>query len=473
MLGRPLTPIQALSALRARLARRLRGQEGIALPTVLMMVIAGLAMGGAAVTASIGAQQTSTRDQASKEALAAADAGVQQALYRQNKVLLSDSLPCVVVGIAGDLLAGAALADGWCPEVTGTVGDTSFRYRVKPATLTGALMNEREVRVVSIGTSGDVSRRIAESARSKTGTAIFGGGDLVGLESLNMGSSKSVTGDVGSNSDVNLNSGTLCGDATYGYGQQFNNGGTQCAGFSSGEGEFTMPPPLQGNVSPVVSGTNAYNSNGRMFAGAGCTGGTCDTKTGNVGWNPTTRVLTLTGNATATLGGSLPYSLCRLDMQGNSQLIVARGASVKIFFDTPENCAPPNGDAPNPCTSGTYKQVDVRGNAKLVSTSADPKDFSLLFVGSSACATNVELSGNQSSVNEVVFYGPRTDMKLWGSATLRGAMTGKTVVTGGASVFIADPDITDFDVEVALQYQRERYIECAGAATASPPDANC
>jgi type II secretory pathway pseudopilin PulG len=464
MLGRPLMLIQFLGT---RLAERLRGEDGIAMPAVLMMVIAGLAMGGAAVTASVGAQKTSTRDQASKEALAAADAGMQQALYRQNKVVVSESLPCVIAGLAGDLLAGAALSDGWCPPITGSVGDASFTYRVKPATLVGTLQNEREVRVVSIGTSGDVSRRIAENARSKTGLGIFSGGDLVGLDSLNMNPSSDITGDVGSNGNVVQGGGSLCGNVTYGYGMGFTQGGTWCPGYGSGEGEFNMPPPLQGTVPPSAGG---QNSNGRMFAGSGCIGSLCDTKTGNISWNPTTRVLALNGSETVTLGGSLPYSLCRLDMEGNSTLIAAQGASVRIFFDSPENCAPPNGDSACP---SSYKQVDVRGNAKVFATSSDPKDLSFLFVGSNTCPTNSIMSGNAKSINEVILYGPRTDMQLHGNSSLSGAMTGKTVVTGGSATFLADPDVTDWDVDVALQYQRDRYVECIGPVSVAPPDANC
>ena len=428
------------------------------MPAVLMMVIAGLAMGGAAVTASIGAQKSSTRDQHAKEALAAADAGMQQAIYRQNKVITSELLPCVVVGLGGDLIAGQPFEDGWCPEISGTVGDASFRYRVKPRTIVGTLGNESEIRVVSIGTSEPVSRRIAENARAKTGAAIFGDADLVGLNSVSLTPSSDIAGDVGSNGNVSLSgSASLCGDVTYGYGFAFSNTGSWCSGFGSGEGEFNMPPPLQGTVPPSEGG---QNSNFRMFSNG-------DTKTGNATWNSTTRVLTLTGNATATLGGSLPYSFCRIDMQGNSTLIAASGATVRIFFDAPENCA----EAP-PCPT-PYKQLDVRGNAKIVATSGDPKDFSFLFVGSSTCPTNIVMSGNSQSVNEVVLYGPRTDMQLIGNATLSGAMTGQTVTTGGSAQFLADPEISDFDVEIALQYQRDRYVECIGGGTAVPPDANC
>lgn len=453
-----------------KLRSRLRSADGIAMPTVLMMMIAALSLGGAAVTASIGAQKTSTRDQAAKEALAAADAGVQLALFRQNKVVTSQALPCVILGLGEDLIAGLPLADGWCKEISGSVGDASFRYRVKPMSLVDGLQNQLEVKVVSIGTANGVSRRVAVSARTKTGIGIFSGGDLVGLDYLNMNPNGNITGDVGSNGNVNLNGGSLCGNVTYGYGHAFNKSGIWCPGHGSGEGEFDMPPPLQGSVSPLTGG---QNSNNRMFnnAAQGCTvAPNCDTRTGNVSWNPTTRVLALQGNATVTLGGSLPYSLCRLDMQGNSTLIAAQGATVKIYFDTPENCAPPNGDSACP---SSYKQVDVRGNAKVFATSSDPKDFSFLFVGSQSCPTSAVLSGNAQSINELVVYGPRTNMQLHGNSTLLGAMTGKTITTGGSAKFIADPDITDWNVEVAVQYKRDRYVECVGAQTASPPDANC
>jgi type II secretory pathway pseudopilin PulG len=458
----------AVRDLMRRTGPKLRSQRGIAMPSVLMVMIAGLALGGAAVTSSIGAQQTSTRDQAAKEALAAADAAVQQALYRQNKVVVSEALPCVGLALDASLLAKAASADGWCEPFTGQVGDASFTYRVQPATLTGALANERRTTVVAVGTANGVSRRIATTARAKTGAAIFGESDLVGLDSLNMEPNSNITGDVGSNGNVTLGGGQLCGDVTHGYGKQFILSGTWCPGFDSGEGEIDMPPPLQGSVPPSAGGVN---SNARIYCGlAGATTGNCDPKTGNVSWNPTTRVLTMTGGATLTLGGSQPYSLCRLDMQGNSTLIAAHGATVKIYFDTPENCAPPNGDSACP---SEYKQVDVRGNARIIATSSDPKDLSLLFVGSTACPTRAVMSGNSRSVNEAVFYGPLTHMQLHGNATLYGAMAGKTTTTGGSAKFVADPDITNFDAEIALQYKRERYVECVGAAMPTPPSSNC
>src|SRR5688572_2186024 len=120
------------STMRAALSRLWRSERGFALPTVLMVIVAGLGLSGAAVAASIQTQGGSVRDEDSKDALAAADAGVQIALYRQNKIATSSILPCVVLGSGTDLVPGTALADGWCPAWTGTVGGRSYTYRVKP-----------------------------------------------------------------------------------------------------------------------------------------------------------------------------------------------------------------------------------------------------------------------------------------------------------------------------------------------------
>jgi hypothetical protein len=73
-----------------------------------MVIIAGLGLSGAVVTASIYAQHGSVRDRSSKDALAAADAGVQLALYRQNKITTTSALPCVVQATRGSLVPGGA-----------------------------------------------------------------------------------------------------------------------------------------------------------------------------------------------------------------------------------------------------------------------------------------------------------------------------------------------------------------------------
>ncbi len=162
--------------MRAALGRFWRSERGFAVPTVLMIIVAGLGLGGATVVASIHAQSGSIRDQDSKDALAAADAGVQVALYRQNKIATTSVQPCVVLGGGGDLQPGSAAADGWCPAWTGTVGSRSYTYRVKPWTIVGTTQTgiKRQLSVVSVGSADNVNRRVDVVASAKDGSGVFG-----------------------------------------------------------------------------------------------------------------------------------------------------------------------------------------------------------------------------------------------------------------------------------------------------------
>lgn len=76
--------------------RLMRSDPGFSVPVALIMVIVGLGLASAAIMASISAQTGSSRDQQSKNALAAADAGAQLALYRQDKIATTDTAKCVV-----------------------------------------------------------------------------------------------------------------------------------------------------------------------------------------------------------------------------------------------------------------------------------------------------------------------------------------------------------------------------------------
>jgi hypothetical protein len=431
------------STMGAALSRLWRSERGFALPMVLMIIIAALGLSGAAVVASIHSQSGSVRDEDSKDALAAADAGVQVALYRQNKVATSSVLPCVVPGSGGDLVPGSALADGWCPAWTGTVGGRSFTYRVKPWTLVGTTQTgvKRQLAVVSVGSADDVNRRLDVIASAKDGSGVFGGFSAVGRDgvtingSSNIGDSTTPT-NAGSNGDITTEgSGYLCGDAQHGEGHQFS--GTQCSGYQVSEGELSLPP-----VDPGTAWTD--NSNGRFFAQ--------DPMQGNVTWDATTRTMTMTGGGRVTLGASdKPYSFCRLEMQGSSQLIVAQGAVVTIIFHSPETC----GQTGNPVT-----QIDMTGNTEFVTTSGNPSDLRILMVGSESIPTKAHFTGNSGS--EMTIYAPQTDVELWGSTTYFGAVAGKTLTLGGGAKFLNDDRAGQAQLPISIVYHRDRYVECTG-----------
>jgi type II secretory pathway pseudopilin PulG len=456
-----------------RIKRSLRtlaqSESGFALPTVLMVIIIGMGFSAAAITASISAQSSSVRDKDSKTAFAAADAGLQEAVLRQNKIVTTDLAPCVVQ--SGLSLVGGALpapGDGWCAPHTGHVGDASFSYRVKPVanvTVNGQL--RRQVTIVSTGcvpavpvatpcpansSSSSVSRRVSMVASAVSGSGVFGNERAVGIDSLHegTGNGKGIFTDAGSNGNVSAtNSGQICGNIRHGTGHTFTGAEHQCGGYTVNEGSSEFPPV-------DISGALATNDNIRLSNGQ-------DTKSGSPIWNPVARTLVLNGNDSVTLGGST-YVFCRLELNGNGDLIMAKGAEAKIYFDSPEACG----------LSTPATQISTTGNSSIVATGWDPAHglFELpgIFMVGSSAGCSASFNGN-AKANEIVVYAPQCDITIDGSSDYWGATLGKTLdVTGAARVF-SDVSMPNPEVSVVLVYTRDRYVECGRAGTA--PDANC
>ena len=120
---------------------RAEGERGMALPVAVFAMVSSMALAGAAVVATVDVQQGVGRDNASKAAIAAADAGANVARERQARYgyILNQFNPCL--GIDPDTgkldAVGAEEVGGqaWCPEVSGTVGENSYSYRVSPVGL--------------------------------------------------------------------------------------------------------------------------------------------------------------------------------------------------------------------------------------------------------------------------------------------------------------------------------------------------
>lgn len=427
----------------------LRSESGFAMPTVLMVTVISLGLGSVAAVSSINAQHGSVRDYDTKTALAAAEAGAERALYRYNKVATTTTEPCLVTGIVGALAPGPFLGDGWCPEVTGSVGDASYTYRVQPIVASGAI---NQIRVVSTGTSDDVSRRINIQADTSTGN-IFSEFDVIGDDYVNLDSNSHIDANVASNGYVTLDSNAeICGNIQHGIGGSvsFSDDSSQCSGYTTGSGVVDLPLVNQGDVA-----TN--NSNGRFFEQ--------DLRTSDrVTWDAATRTLDIGSNSSLTLGGA-NYSLCRLTMSTNTTIYIAAGANVRVYFDSPENCGQPN--------NTTQAQMDLSSNSQITATSGSPAAAAFLFVGSENLSTRVELNSNTSLCNfEVILYGPLTDFVLNSNSYMCGAIAGKSVHLGSNAHVSPNPGASDFVLPVPTHFQISRFVECTGAS-GSPPDANC
>ncbi len=422
----------------------------MALPTALFAMIASMALASAAILSSVDVQQGTARDHDSKEAIAAADAGASVALLRLNRFQgsLSATYPCV--GPAGEAQAASA---GWCPETASeSVGGASFTYRVSAYDGTGIYS------VVATGTSDTVSRRVEVGLVSYSGKNVFADEKLIGRDDIDVVGTPDIRTDIGTNGSIEgKGTPTLCGNIRVGIGRGEDAPTPDCGGELS-EGEKNLPEVTP----PADIATN--NSNCRLALT--CTDPSqIDTYTKNrtstKPWSTTARTIEVASNAKLTMGGVLPYFVCGLFIN-NGEVIMAAGASVQIFVDTPENCG---------LSPGTT-QVEITGNANIVSTGYNPSQGTFEVPGIYVLGeSKVKLAGN-SGTNELMLYAPHSPIEFGGSATWKGMMAGSSITMHGTPRIESDPNIKEPDITLATLLQRTRYVECTGVAV-SPPDASC
>lgn len=445
-----------------------RSERGMALPAAIFAMMASVGMASAAVVSSVNVQRGSMRDSDSKNAIAAADAGASVALLRLNRYAsaFSTTTPCLGVSNNTLVLSGAA-ADGWCPAISGKVGDSTYVYRSTPAT-TGTMT------VVSTGTADSLSRRVAVTFKTTTVGSALSKEGLIGVEDVRIDNNADARVGVGTNGNVTVyNNGNVCGNIRHGVGKKanFSNNGTQCTGYQVTEGNVSLPPVS--SFMPTSIATD--NDNWRL---ATCTktspesvpvGCQTDTYTGkwrsDEPWDPTTRTIYASNNTTLTLGGG-DYWVCRLYIRNNSHLVMDADAQVRIFFDTPENCGIKAGE----------KQIDINNNADVTATGYQPEigkfDMPGFYVmGSPTIPTTIEFSNN-SGTNEFILYAPNTNIIIKNNATYTGVIAGKTVHLDNNAIVRQDEGFKPPQIGGATIFERQSYVECTGA-TATPPNAGC
>jgi cell division protein FtsB len=460
--------LRMIARISARLRLLARNEHGIALPTALFATIASLGLASAAVMASVDVQYGSKRDSGSKSAIGAADAGANVAMQRLNRHgdELSEADPCLNLNASEKLEAGDAPGGeaDWCAPIGGEVGGAEYSYRVSAL---GSNACVGDYCIVSTGTADQVSRRIQlsleencplctegseqqvfeqellEATLEENETRIqdleeqitqleeeasSGGGvaGLIGREEIEIDGNATIKVGVATNGWLNTDGNiTICGDIQTGTGKPWTPTITQkqCSGYSNTQG--TVEVPSVSSFIPPDIATN--NSNARLTQctnglPADCQKDTYNRKwTGTVPFDPATRTIDLDGNGELTLGGG-DYWLCSLTLDGNQDLIMAEGAHVRFFFDTPANCG------------GKTTQISIAGNSRISATGyqGKPGEFDmpgLYLLGSGGGPSQVNIAGN-SSGNEFILYGPDTDLNISGNAS-KGMIVGRRVTIAG------------------------------------------
>ena len=438
---------------KARLDACLMRQDGFAVPTVMLLMVAmfGIAMGGALV--SISAQRGVSRDSDTKAALAAAEAGANQALLRYNRFPATAASSCVVTS-GSTLSLAAPAASGWCSPVTGATNQGTFSYQAAPTP--GA------VKIVATGESDGVTRRIEVAANSVSGQGIFSTSTVKSREDISLDANAQIRANAATNGGMTLASNAkLCGTGSVGVGKSLtlvsnaqHYANTACTGTGTViQKPLVLPAVNQGDAATV-------NDNARFF--------TQDLRTGGnrVTWVPSTRTMELKQNSSLTLGGQI-YSFCKLTMSSNTAIYVAPGSRVTIFFDSPENCGLP----------ANTVQMKLSSNSRITATGGGAANAAFLFVGSDTVPTRIELNSNTQVAGaceqNFVIYAPRSDFDFDSNSTYCGAVAGKSIHMDSNAKLYIDNAAKNFVLpNTAPHYEPNSFIECEGPA-GDPPDARC
>jgi hypothetical protein len=436
-----------------RFGSKARSEDGIALVLSIMVMMVVMALAGVAVASALEATDQSRQDRRVKQAISAADAGMDVALYRLNKFasLLTDTVECVTSAPATGILRGeVVLPDGWCPPQTEELGSgATFTYRVSaPVRLDNGGQDVWQRKVVSTGAVGTVQRRASMVVNAPTGRALFDA-TVFSQEDLPLRNSAQVNGNVRSNGHViTQNSSIICGNVMVGVGKQFQ-GGSQCPGYTSVQA--TEPYVLSPVVLPVV------NDNARI--------GTLDpwTDPGSIGWSPVSRVLTMNNSSTLTLHGG-NYVFCRLELRQSSRLIVPDdGTPVRIYIDSPENCG------------GNTSSVGLYNSSDILNPSGDPTMVQLYVAGSPNPTVTTTVQLHNGHELQLVAYAPNSYVTFDNWNKLRGAVSARKVDLNNNLEINWDSRINGLlvgDVPLAL-YTRESWVECVPTAPPGTPDAGC
>lgn len=469
----------------------------MALPTVLFAMMASMGLAGAAVVASVDVQNGSKRDAGSKSAIAAADAGANIAtmrLARYSKTLATNQ--CVGES-GGTLVATKAVSTGgqlWCPPVSGTVGRGSYTYWASPA---GAACGNYELCVVSVGTVDGVSRRIELTFNeSSLGAGGGEGGEeeeeggpaggsfegLIGQDNIDITGSADIRVGVGTNGEIlgHNNSATVCGDMRVGVGKPKPNV-KQCSGYGTTYGNVNLPPVTSFMPANIATSNANYRFTtcSKKSLPTGCQTDGFTGRWSKEPFSPTPKYLSLGAQEALTVGGP-DYWLCKLNLQGGSELIMKAGSKVRFFFDTPQHC----GMSPGAI------QFEMTGSSRVTSTGYQSTSGNFDMPGFYFLGSGGVYIGGNNGTNEMIVYGPESNIELKGNATYKGLIAGKTLrITGSATVKsdagyelppeLRPPPKTGEEKEgekiiTSRLYTPQTYLECEGVpAAGQPPDASC
>ncbi len=447
-------------------------EAGFVLPTAVIVLVVITALTGAAVSVAVRSSTSTTRDDNTKAALEAAEAGLQVAQYRIN-ALKPKTTQCVA---SSETKTVEAECKTTAPEALGN--GASFQYWTSLPLKNGAKCAGEAV----VEKSGTVQRcitsegtangtqpgtRLQARVESAVGEALFAIHGILGLEEVKVSGSVKATSIVASNGLIKGEGSAafekgfeICppsGEFKPAAGSERNRSGVTVGGVG---GTLSNPPlevtrtsgcPIEAKL-PSVHATATENEDSHIggsdeFATAG--------KSENKFTGSPTYELTAASNAKLTLHGP-KYYFCKILVERNGELKIEKGVKTEIVVDSHE-------DNPScPVGTGTFA---IEGSAKLENPNGAGA-LLIIMIGKGP----LKITNGGSLVANI--YAPEAEVILSGSGTLTGAIVGKKVkLEAGSFNFSEESEAIEVASGSGGAYARKGWQQCTPSS--EPATAIC
>jgi hypothetical protein len=464
---------------RQPLPHPIRDERGAAMIIAVIVLLITTVLAGAAVTVAVQNNRFSRADVNRKNALEAAEAGLQVAVYRLN-MLRPDDAHCV-----GDAAASPD-STGTCASSGYTLGNGSaYSYYTTPALGTGGTCvgltvigdtNISQRCVTAVGSSGGLSVRSQIRAAAFGAQPLFPVSGITGLKSITNSNNAQISGWEASNGQITAsNNVVITGSLELGPA-----GSYSAANNSSNPAKVALPSPIV--LSPVNPGTSNQTSLAACptRANAGFPACNDDYRISNYLSNPShptapydqstgvtftasTRVFSMSNNASITLGGGI-YNFCSFSASNNVTINLAPGAKTEIVIDSPD-------DPGSGCAAGSGT-LNVFNNATWNTLSTDPTALQLYVYGLNNGTNVVNFSNN--GIFSGVLYAPQSTINLSNNAAFTGAVSGNVVNLSNNFKFNWGATAGTLQAASTGLYYRTAWAQCTPQPpTPSAPGSGC
>jgi Tfp pilus assembly protein PilX len=463
---------------RQPLPHRVSDERGAAMIIAVIVLMITAVLAGAAVTVAVQNNRFSRADVNRKNALEAAEAGLQVAVYRLN-MLRPDDSHCIADAVA------SPDATGTCASSSYTLGNGSaYSYYTTPVLGTGTCVgltvtsdtNISQRCVTAVGSSGTVF------VRSQIRTAAFGARPLfpvsgiTGLKSIVNTNNVRIAGWEASNGAVtSSNNVTITGSLELGP-----TGTYSYANGASNPAKVLLSSPMV--LSPVNPGTTNQTSLAGCPTRAAAGFPACnddyritnylsnpshptapyDQSTG-VTFNASTRSFSMGNNASITLGGGI-YNFCSFSATNNTTINLAPGTKTEIIIDSPD-------DPGSGCAAGSGT-LNIFNNTTWNTLSSDPTALQLYVYGLNDGSNVVNFNNN--GIFSGVVYAPQSTVNLSNNAQFTGAISGNVVNLSNNFQFNWGSTAGTLQAASTGLYYRTAWSQCTPQpTTASAPGSGC